>query len=294
MLRDECSQWAKSALDPPDGRRIVRMSDRQGLSFYDPVAKESVGYLAPASIEPLGPRSVAAPKRALLEQRILAAVGLSLAPERDDGCELVRKQSGADLATIACDEANGRAFGGDYRGSVNVYDTRTGGTLATLPYAPYAAYGRRATTHIAIAPNGKLVASWNEDGTLLVRDASSRYETRLERHGMGVVTCLSWSKDGRHVALFSGAVLRVVRLGDGAMLRVEEGIASDDAGAFEDLGVAATGFDLVGRNRSSVERGRAAMRVRVGDIATGDLLPLSRAAELARPDLSRAFLAPPP
>jgi hypothetical protein len=94
---------------------------------------------------------------------------------------------------------------------------------------------------------------------------------------------LSWTTDGRNVALFSQSTLNLVRVADATSLRVEVELARDDTGAFEDLGA-----------DPKHQKIRDKVHVRLGDLPTGELLPLARAEAAAKPGVVRRFLAGEP
>ena len=72
---------------------------------------------------------------------------------------------------------------------------------------------------------------------------------------------------------------------------MELGIAADESGAYEDVGVDAVADSVENRYPAEVLRERARLSVRLGDVVDGELVPLDRAPSLARPGLVRAFLA---
>ena len=269
-------QCAMALVWTPDGSRIVRITDRQTVAFYDPIAKKA----GPVLWSPLVER---AEVRAAIEAQVSAKLGITLTPAtRDDACEKTRKRLAADASAFVCDPATNRAFEGHLAEPTKVLDTRTGQRVGSISARPHT--GRFwAATKLALAPDGKLLAGWSDDGTLVVTDTTAPFTKRLERRGLGGVTRLSWTTDGRNVALFSQSTLNLVRVADATSLRVEVELARDDTGAFEDLGA-----------DPKHQKIRDKVHVRLGDLPTGELLPLARGAAAAKPGVVRRFLAGEP
>lgn len=269
-------QCAMALVWTPDGSRIVRLTDRQTVAFYDPVAKKAGPVLWSPSVE--------RPEvRLAIETQISAKLGVTLTPAiRDDACEKTRKRLAADARTFVCDPTTNRAFEGHLVEPTKVLDTRTGQRVGSISARPHTG-AFWASTKLALAPDGKLLAGWSDDGTLVVTETTAPFTKRLERRGLGGVTRLSWTTDGRNVALFSQSILNLVRVVDATGLRVEVDLAMDDTGAFEDLGV-----------DPKHQKAREKVYVRLGDLPTGPLLPLARAAAAAKPGVVRRFLAGEP
>ena len=269
-------QCAMALVWTPDGSRIVRLTDRQTVAFYDPVAKKA----GPVLWSPVVER---ADVRLAIETQISAKLGLVLTPAtRDDACEKTRKRLAADASTFVCDPTANRAFEGHLVEPTKVLDTRTGQRVGSISARPKTG-AFWAATKLALAPDGKLLAGWSDDGTLVVTETTAPFTKRLERRGLGGVTRLSWTTDGRNVALFSQSTLNLVRVADATSLRVEVELAMDDTGAFEVLGA-----------DPKHQKIRDKVHVRLGDLPTGELLPLARAAAAAKPGVVRRFLAGEP
>lgn len=260
----------------PDGSRIVRLTDEQQVAFYDLVARKAGPFLSPPGVE-------SANVRLAIETQVSAKLGLTLTPaNRDDACEATRKRLAVDASAFVCDPTASRAFEGHLAEPTKVLDTRTGKPVGSISARPHTG-AFWASTKLALAPDGKLLAGWSDDGTLVVTETTAPFTKRLERRGLGGVTRLSWTTDGRNVALFSQSILNLVRVVDATGLRVEVDLAMDDTGAFEDLGV-----------DPKHQKAREKVYVRLGDLPTGPLLPLARAAAAAKPGVVRRFLAGEP
>ncbi len=275
-----------------DGRRVARMGCDHSVTLFDPVARRTTGGRAPpfdnlSSGYPL--HHATKEVRADLEDRVALAASGTFAAERDAACETLRTRVDPDgTGAFAC--AAGLAFSGQGDGSVRVYSTQLRKWQSS--YAPHLARATfRQVRRVAASPDGLRVASWADDGSIVVASAAPPHATLLQRRGIGGVTRIGWSADGRFVAVWSTAALRVLRMADGAMLRVEDGVASDDGGTFELLPDAPVVDSQGIASPQGAAQVRAKLRVRVGDFATGDLATLEQAATLEQRGLARAFFA---
>ena len=77
---------------------------------------------------------------------------------------------------------------------------------------------RKLIGKFAVSPDGQSLGAWSEDGTVQVAGARPPCTMRIERHGIGAVTRFGWTPDGKHLVLFSGTTVRLLRVADGALL----------------------------------------------------------------------------
>lgn len=198
----------------PDGHRVVRISDHHSIHVIDPIAKQDVGWIVGQREQPFGARAARDRNEAAFEARALAALGTNALPQRDAACDALRTRFGRDARAFACTPA--RLFAGDFAG-VHALDPRTGRTLGDVPFPPSLSV-RRASTQLAVSPDGQSLGAWSEDGTVQVAGARPPCTMRIERHGIGAVTRFGWTPDGKHLVLFSGTTVRLLRVADGALL----------------------------------------------------------------------------
>lgn len=280
-----------------DGRRIALMDCDHSVALFDPTTRRTVGGRSP-QFDDRSPehalRHLSHSARYQLEDRVARALGATFLPERDEACEALRSRVARDeTGGFSC--GAGLAFAGKSDGSIGVY--RGSASKWERSYTPHSSRGVfRHVRRLTVSPDGLHVASWADDGAVVVASAAAPHPTTRERRGIGGVTRIGFSPDSRFLAIWSTTTLRVLRLADGAMLRIEDGVASDESGAFELLPEA----PVVDHRGITTPEGaavvRAKLRVRLGDIAAGDLVTLEQARSLAKPGLARGFLsgaAPP-